>query len=66
MGLAYRVRDSAHYQIKEGTWQHPGRHGAGGAESSTPHSKGKQEKTISHIARRRISKATATMTHFLQ
>jgi hypothetical protein len=31
--------------IKAGTWQHPGRHGAGGAESSTSYSKGKWEKT---------------------
>jgi hypothetical protein len=26
--------------IKVGTWQHPGRHGAGGAESSTSSSEG--------------------------
>jgi hypothetical protein len=26
--------------IKEGTWQHPGRHSAGGAESSTSSSEG--------------------------
>jgi hypothetical protein len=26
--------------IKVGTWQHPGRHGAGGAESSTSSSAG--------------------------
>jgi hypothetical protein len=26
--------------IKAGTWQHPGRHGAGGAESSTSSSEG--------------------------
>jgi hypothetical protein len=31
--------------IKVGTWQHPGRHGAGGAESSTSFSK---------VARRRL------------
>jgi hypothetical protein len=31
--------------IKAGAWQHPGMHGAGGAESSTPSSKGRQEKT---------------------
>jgi hypothetical protein len=26
--------------VKEGTWQHPGRHGTGGAESSTSSSAG--------------------------
>jgi hypothetical protein len=31
--------------IKVGTWQHSGRPGAEGAESSTSCSKGKQEKT---------------------
>ena len=31
--------------IKAGTWQHPGRPGAGGAESSTSSSEGNQEKT---------------------
>jgi hypothetical protein len=47
------------------TWQHPGRHGAGGAESSTSCSEDKQ-KTDSHMARRRVSKPTPTVTHFLQ
>jgi hypothetical protein len=31
--------------IMMGAWQHPGRHGAGEAESSTSSSEGKQEKT---------------------
>jgi hypothetical protein len=31
--------------IKVGAWQHPGRHGARRAESSTSSSEGKQEKT---------------------
>jgi len=52
--------------IKAGARQHPGRHGAGGAESSTSCSKGKQEKTGSHVVRRRTSKPTPTVTHFLQ
>jgi hypothetical protein len=46
-------------------WQHPGRHGAGGAESSTFCSKGKQEKTGLQVVRRRVSKPTTTVTHFL-
>jgi hypothetical protein len=29
--------------IKAGAWQHPGRHGAGEAESSTPSSEGFQK-----------------------
>jgi hypothetical protein len=37
--------------IKLGAWQHPGRHGAGGAESSTSCSENKQEKTGSQAAR---------------
>jgi hypothetical protein len=32
--------------IKVRTWQHPGRHGARGAEGSTSCSEGKQEKTL--------------------
>ena len=47
-------------------WQHPDRHGAGGAKSSTSLSKGRQEKTGSLAARRRVSKSTLTVTHFLQ
>jgi len=31
LGLAYRFRGQS-FIIKAGTWQHPGRHGAGGAE----------------------------------
>jgi hypothetical protein len=31
--------------MKAGTWKSPGRHGAGGAKSSTSCFKGKQEKT---------------------
>ena len=33
--------------IMSGSWQHPGRDGAGGAESSTSSSKGCQEKIVS-------------------
>jgi hypothetical protein len=35
-------------------WQHPGRHGAGGAESSTSCSEGKQEKTVFQAAKRKV------------
>ena len=45
--------------IKVGTWQHPGWHGAGGSESSTSCSKGKQEKTGFQSARMRLLKLTA-------
>jgi hypothetical protein len=51
---------------KVGAWQHPGRHDARGAESSTSCSKGKQEKTVSWAARRRVPKPTHPVTHFLQ
>ena len=49
-----------------GTWQHPGRHAAGGAESSTSCSEGCQEKTGFQAARMRVSKPTPTVTHLLQ
>jgi hypothetical protein len=40
--------------IKAGTWQHSGRHGARGAESSTSSSEGCQEKTGFQGARTRV------------
>ena len=46
-------------------WQYPGRHGTGGAESSKSSSEGHQEKTGSHMVRRRVSLPTPTVTHFL-
>jgi hypothetical protein len=53
--------------VKLETWQHLGRHGAGGAESSTSSSEGSQEHTtILQEARRRDSKPIPTVTHFLQ
>jgi hypothetical protein len=51
--------------IKEGAWQCPGRHSAGGVESSTSCSKCKQ-KTGSHVVRRMVSLPTPKVTHFLQ
>jgi hypothetical protein len=50
--------------IKIGAWQHPGRHGAGGVETSTSCPKGKQ-KTGSQGVRRRVLKLMPTMTDFL-
>jgi hypothetical protein len=49
--------------IKAGTWQHPGRHGAGGTESSTSSSEGCKEKTGFQAARMRVLKPTPTVTH---
>jgi hypothetical protein len=51
--------------IKAGAWQHPGRHGAGGAESSASCSESTQE-TVFQAARIWVSKHTPTVTHFLQ
>jgi hypothetical protein len=48
-----------------GAWQHPGRHGAGRAESSTSAS-GYQWKTDFQTARTRVLKSTPTVTHLLQ
>ena len=52
--------------IKVGAWQHPGRHGAAGAESSTFSSEGKQEKTNFQASRMKVLKPTPTVTHFFQ
>jgi hypothetical protein len=46
-------------------WQCAGRHGTREADSSTS-SKGKQEMTFFQAARKRVSKPTPTVTHFLQ
>ena len=51
--------------IKAGTWQHPSRHGAGRAESSTSCSEGKQKKTGFQKARTRVIKTMPTLAHFL-
>jgi hypothetical protein len=40
--------------IKAGTWQHPGRHGAGGAESSTSSSAGSWQNTDFQAARIKV------------
>ena len=45
-----------------GAWQHLGKHGAGGAESSTSCSKSKQEKTDFQAAKMRFLKPTLTET----
>ena len=49
-------------------WQCLAKHGPGGAESSTSCFEGKQERrlSVSQAARRRASKPTPTVTHFLQ
>jgi len=52
--------------IKAGAWQHPGSHGAGGAECSTSSSEGCWQKTGFQAARMRVLKPTPTVTHPLQ
>ena len=53
--------------IKTGAWQHPGRHGTKGPESSTSCSEGKQEKTESLRQLGGGSQSLPpTVTHFLQ
>jgi len=50
--MANKFRGSVHYH-QVGAWQHPGRHGAGGAKSSTSSSEGEQEETaVFQVARR--------------
>ena len=48
------------------TWQHSGRHGSGGAESSTSSSESHYWKTGSQAARMRVLKPTPTVTHLLK
>jgi hypothetical protein len=52
--------------IKAGAWQHPGRHGAGRAESSTSSSEGCWEKTGFQATRIRVLKLMPTVAHLLQ
>jgi hypothetical protein len=52
--------------IKAKTWQHRGRHGTGGAESSTFSSESCYQNTGFQVARMKVLKPTPTMTHFLQ
>jgi hypothetical protein len=65
-GAGLQVQSFSPLSSLQGSQQHPGRHGAGGAESSTSYSKGQQEKTGSQAARKRVSKPTPTVTHFAQ
>jgi hypothetical protein len=51
---------------RQETWQHPGRHGAGGAESSTSSCKGIQEQTVFQASRPRVSKSILIVTYFLK
>jgi hypothetical protein len=51
--------------IKKGTWEHPGRHGARGLESSTSSYKGLQN-TGFQAARVRVLKPMPTVTHVPQ
>jgi hypothetical protein len=64
LGLAYRFTFSPLSSWQE-SQQHPGWHGAGGAESSTSSSKGKPGAECPQAVRR-VSKPTPTETHFLQ
>ena len=66
MSKATLINSEIQSIIKVGARQHPGRCGAGGTESSTLCSNGRQEKTGTHMARRRVSKPIPTVTHFLQ
>jgi hypothetical protein len=52
--------------IKVGAWQHAGRHGARGAETSISSSEGKYEMTGFQAARTSLLKPTPTITYLLQ
>ena len=53
-GAGLQVSEVPSIIIKVGTWQHPGRHGAGGAESSTSSSEGSWQNTDFQAARVRV------------
>jgi hypothetical protein len=52
--------------IMVGACQHPGRHGAGRAGSSTSSSEGSPEQAVSHMAGRRVSKPTYSVANILK
>jgi hypothetical protein len=66
IGAGLRVQRFNPLSSGQETQQCPGRHSAGGAESSTSSSKGSQEQTVFHVARRRVSNPTLTVIDFLQ
>jgi hypothetical protein len=51
--------------IKVRAWQHPGRHGAGGAESFTSSFEDCQQNTVFQAAKMKVLKPTLTVTHVL-
>jgi hypothetical protein len=65
-GAGFLVLRFSPLSSRQEAWQHPGRHGTGGAESSTSYSEGKQKTAVFQEARRRVLKPTPTVTHFLQ
>ena len=66
IGAGLQFQRFSPLSLGQEAWQYPDSHGSGGAESSTSCSKVNQEKTGSHVVRRRISKPTPTVTHFHQ
>ena len=66
IGAGLQVQRFSPLSSRWKTWQHSGRHGAGGAESSASLSEGCQEKTGFQPARMRILQPTHTVTHFFQ
>jgi hypothetical protein len=67
IGTSLWVQGSSPLSSRQEAWQHLGRHCAReGAESSTSYSKENQEKADFQAARRRVSKPTLRVTHFLQ
>jgi hypothetical protein len=52
--------------INSGTWQHPGRHGAGEAKSSTSSSEGCWQNIGFQVVRMSVLKPIPTVTHLFQ
>ena len=61
-----RIQAQRFIIIKVRVWQHPGRHGAGQAESSTSLFVGYYEETDFQAARIRVLLPTPIVTHLLQ
>ena len=65
-GAGLQVQRFSPLSSRQEAWQHLGRHGTGGAESSTSCSEGKQKTAVFQAARVKVLKPTLTVTYFLQ
>ena len=65
-GAGLQVQRFSPLSSQAGAWQHPGRHGEGGAESSTSSYEGCKQNTGFQAARMRVLKPIPTVPRLLQ